>query len=145
MGPIWAARIWANPYGTHAEPGCTYHMGSPYGIHIGMFAGDPVGVPQGWVLEPILFLIFINDLPDNIKSSIRLFTDDCVLYSNIHSLQNQEISQSQTADNPMAPRGRATQPSRDTRKTKQPATRLSYFAGRSLQACALGGRLANEM
>ena len=28
-----------------------------------------------------------------------------------------EIPQSQTADNPMAPRGRATQPSRDTRKT----------------------------
>ena len=27
MGPIWATRIWANPYGTHAEPGCTFHMG----------------------------------------------------------------------------------------------------------------------
>ena len=30
---------------------------------------------------------------------------------------NQEIPQSQTADNPVAPRGRAAQPSRDTRKT----------------------------
>ena len=30
---------------------------------------------------------------------------------------DQEIPQSQTADNPVAPRGRATQPSRDTRKT----------------------------
>ena len=30
---------------------------------------------------------------------------------------NQQISQSQTAENPVAPRGRATQPSRDTRKT----------------------------
>ena len=39
MGPIWATSIWANPYGTHAEPGCTPHMGSPYGTHIGMFAG----------------------------------------------------------------------------------------------------------
>ena len=39
MGPIWAICIWANPYGTHAEPGCTPHMGSPYGTHIGMFAG----------------------------------------------------------------------------------------------------------
>ena len=38
-GPIWATRIWANPYGTHAEPGCTPHIGSPYGTHIGMFAG----------------------------------------------------------------------------------------------------------
>ena len=30
---------------------------------------------------------------------------------------DQEIPQSQTADKPMAPRGRATQPSQDTRKT----------------------------
>ena len=39
MGPIWATCIWANPYGTHVEPGCTPHMGSPFGTHIGMFAG----------------------------------------------------------------------------------------------------------
>ena len=37
-------------------------------------------VPQGSVLGPILFFIFINDLPDNIKSSVRLFSDDCVLF-----------------------------------------------------------------
>ena len=29
-----------------------------------------------------------NDLPDNIKSSVCLFADDCVLYRNIHSLQD---------------------------------------------------------
>ena len=34
-----------------------------------------------------------------------------------NSEYDQEIPQSQTADNPVAPRGRATQPSRDTRKT----------------------------
>ena len=33
--------------------------------------------------RPVLFLIFINDLPDNIRSSVRLFADDCVLYRNI--------------------------------------------------------------
>ena len=35
----------------------------------------------------------------------------------IVSVYDQEIPQLQTADNPMAPRGRAAQPSRDTRKT----------------------------
>ena len=41
----------------------------------------------------------------------------CTFLAKIVSEYDQEIPQSQTADSPVAPRGRATQPSRDTRKT----------------------------
>ena len=40
-----------------------------------------------------MFLIFIHDLPDNIRSSDHLFANDCVLYRNINALTDCQILQ----------------------------------------------------
>ena len=38
------------------------------------------GVPQGTVLRPLLFLAYINDMPECTSSDIRLFADDSLMY-----------------------------------------------------------------
>ena len=41
------------------------------------------GVPQGSVLSPILFLFFINHLPDDLMCRVGIFADDRTLYSGL--------------------------------------------------------------
>ena len=46
------------------------------------------GVPQGTVLRPLLFSLYINDIPTDIVSEIRLFADDCVCYRKIKDTED---------------------------------------------------------
>ena len=43
------------------------------------------GVPQGSILGPLLFLVFINDLPDNLVCNPKLFADDVSLIAAMHN------------------------------------------------------------
>ena len=51
------------------------------------------GVPQGTVLGSLIFLCHIYDLPDSVKSQVRLFADDCLIYRQIKNQKDHQILQ----------------------------------------------------
>ena len=42
-------------------------------------------VPQGTVLGPLMFLLYVNDIGEGVNSEVKLFADDCLLYRTIES------------------------------------------------------------
>lgn len=71
------------------------------------------GVPQGTVLGPLLFLVYVNDLPENVSSVIKMFADDTKVYrgvsqaSDIQALQSDLDTLLQWADRWQLPFNRA--------------------------------------
>ena len=51
------------------------------------------GVPQGTVLGPLMFLLYVNDIGKDVNSSIKLFADDCLLYRNVNSEDDASLLQ----------------------------------------------------
>ena len=50
------------------------------------WANVHAGVPQGSILGPLIFLIYISDLSDNLTSNAKLFADDTSLFSVVHDV-----------------------------------------------------------
>ena len=62
------------------------------------------GVPQGSILSPTLFLLYINDLPDDVICNITIYVDDNTLYSKCnqgsHLWQQLELASELESDLP---------------------------------------------
>ena len=62
--------------------------------HTSSFVEVQSGVPQGTVLGPLIFLLYINDINSSVSSKLRLFADDCILYCTINSYNDNLYLQS---------------------------------------------------
>ena len=50
------------------------------------------GVPQGSIVGSSLFLIYVNDLPNGLKSNPKLFADDTSLFSTVQDITKSTVS-----------------------------------------------------
>ena len=50
------------------------------------------GVPQGSVLVPFIFLVYIDDLPEGLTSNVKLFADDTLIFSMVRDSSSSSLS-----------------------------------------------------
>ena len=78
---------------------CVFLTGRRMSVIVDGESSEPMpilsGVPQGTVLRPLLFLIYINDMPSQVSKGtcIWLFADDCLVYRWIQKVKDQTILQ----------------------------------------------------
>jgi len=48
------------------------------------------GVPQGTVIGPKSFIVFVNDVPDTVSSKVYMFADDTKMYKGIHDINDHQ-------------------------------------------------------
>ena len=51
------------------------------GVMLPSWCNVSSGIPQGSVLGPVLFVIFVNVLPDDIDSTVKIYADDTKIYT----------------------------------------------------------------
>ena len=74
---LWLTSFLSNRFQSVAVNGC--HSD---------WVGVKSGIPQGSVLGPLLFILYVNDIPNLIESSCKMFADDTKIYSVIKSFDD---------------------------------------------------------
>ena len=112
------------------------------------------GVPQGTVLGPLLFLLYINDLPDNLSTSVLLFADDCILYTpsrtqNDSSLLQNDLIKLQKWQDKWLMKVNPDKCYTMTLATRTPTPNMHTFCGQTLTSvdshCYIGIHLSNTL
>ena len=68
----------------------TKHNQQPYNL-LPLYTS---GIPQESVLQPVLFVIFINSIPEEIQNHIQMFADDTKLYTAVSNEEAGRVLQS---------------------------------------------------